>query len=215
MASPDERQIAYWDGPGAVKSFAHPVDIETLRVLIGHDARVLDYGCGYGRVMEILYQNGYTSLVGVDTSSAMVKRGRALFPHLALRVLTAPSLPFPDDTVDAALLFAVLTCIPPDQAQREVVSELRRVLRPGGILYISDFPLQSDARNQGRYRDYEAKYGVYGVFETSDGGVFRHHESAWITGLLDGFEVVRTTELRVTTMDHHPADAFQIFARKP
>jgi SAM-dependent methyltransferase len=183
-------------------------------VLIGDDTRVLDFGCGYARVMEILHQSGYTSLAGVDMSSEMMKRGRALLPHLALRVLTAPSLPFPDDTFDAALLFAVLTCIPSDKAQRDVVSELRRVLRPGGILYISDFLLQSDAKNQGRYREYAAKYGAYGVFETADGGVFRHHEVAWIDGLLDGFEVVRTTEFRVTTMDHHQAAAFQIFARK-
>lgn len=44
----------------------------------------------------------------------------------------------------AFVLFAVLTCIPLDGEQRDLVREISRVLRPGGLLYISDLLLNRD-----------------------------------------------------------------------
>ena len=53
---------------------------------------------------------------------------------------------------DAILLLAILTCIPDDQGQALLIAGLRRLLRPGRVLY-SDMPLQSDRRNLTRYTD--------------------------------------------------------------
>lgn len=211
---PLDNQVAYWNGAGATKTFSHSLDFARLDALIARDARILDYGCGYGRVAEALHQHGYRAVEGIDTSAALIARGHALYPHLALRVFDAPTLPYADATFDAVMLFAVLTCIPDSSGQVALIAELTRMLRPGGILYISDLPLQRDARNQERYTAYATKYGVYGVFELSDGGIFRHHDMAWITALLAGFEIVAESRFEVTTMNNHPSDAFQVVARK-
>ena len=56
-------------------------------------------------------------------------------------------LPCGDQSIDAVLLFAVLTCIASDDAQKNLLREFKRVLRPGGLLVISDYPLQTDERN--------------------------------------------------------------------
>ena len=50
------------------------------------------------------------------------------------------TLPFADGQFDAVVLFAVLTCIADDAAQRDLIAELRRVLQPGGLLLVSDYP---------------------------------------------------------------------------
>ncbi|MGC5009903.1 hypothetical protein ACLQ2R_03975 [Streptosporangium sp. DT93] len=42
--------LTYWDTAGAGKTFTHPVDPGRLAT-VDRGARVLDYGCGYGRVM--------------------------------------------------------------------------------------------------------------------------------------------------------------------
>ena len=55
-------------------------------------------------------------------------------------------------------------------------SEIRRVLRPGGILYVNDFLLFTDDRNKARYEKFNNKYGEYGVFELPEGAVCRHHD---------------------------------------
>ena len=209
-------QRAYWDTAGAGKTFTHPIDFAWLSEL-RPSARIVDYGCGYGRLAGLARQHGYTGIEGVDTSASLVERARAKHPDLTFRVLPdPPALPYPDASVDAALLIAVLTCIPTDDGQRRLIAELGRILRPGGLLYVSDLVLQTDPRNVARYRRHATAYGAYGIFETDDGAVCRHHDPAWLhTLLLDEFAVTATRELTVETMNAHPANALQLLARRP
>jgi len=65
------------------------------------------------------------------------------------------------------------------------------------LLYISDYPIQKDARNQQRYRQYENEFGVYGTFRLSDGGVVRHHDMRWIHQLLSDFAVIREEQIEI------------------
>ena len=207
-------QRAYWDRAAAVKEFTHPLDGGWITQTLGRDARILDYGCGYGRTLNDLASLGFTNAVGVDFAPRMVARGRREFPALDLR--HAPGLPLAeaDAGFDAVLLLAVLTCIPDDREQEALLGEVRRLLRPGGMLYVSDMPLQPDARNRARYAKAEPRFGTYGVFETEDGAVVRHHTDARLDALLDGFERVAARDVQLSTMNGHPARAVQILARR-
>jgi hypothetical protein len=119
--------------------------------------------------------------------------------------------------VDLLLLFAVLTCVPDDEEQRALMAEVSRLLKPGGLVYVSDVLLQEDARNRERYERGAQSHGVYGVFETGDGAVCRHHERAHLLGLIAefGFAVVEEREIAVATMNGNVANGIQILARKP
>lgn len=108
------------------------------------------------------------------------------------------------------LLFAVLTCLPSDAGQRRLVAELRRVLRPGGLLYLSDLCLQAAQRNRSQHQQFAATYGSYGVFETNDGAVCRHHTADWLNDLFVDFDRVATREVSVDTMNGRPARATQL-----
>ncbi|MFD4603366.1 class I SAM-dependent methyltransferase [Streptomyces sp. NPDC058464] len=211
-------QTAYWDAAATTKTFTHPLHMPWLDG-VDRRAAVLDYGCGYGRTMHALQQQGFTGLRGVDTSPGMISRARALHPTLRFAVAAPPPMPdHPDASVDVVLLFAVLTCIPDDDAQRRLVGELSRVLKPGGLLYVSDLLLQDDERNRDRYARFAARhgtYGVYGVFETDDGAVCRHHPGDWFTSLLADFEIAGTRHITVATMNGHESEGIQLLARKP
>ena len=205
-----DNQLGYWNTTGAAKTFGHPVE-PTWLDRIDRQARILDYGCGYGRLSGLLAERGFVAVEGLDVAPNLIARARASRPSLSFAVLDdPPRLRHDDDSVDAVFLFAVLTCVPSDSGQRELVGELRRVLRPGGFLYLSDLCLQDDRRNQDRYRKFAARYGVHGVFETGDGAVCRHHTPDWLRSLLTGFDVVATREVRVDTMNGHPAVATQL-----
>jgi SAM-dependent methyltransferase len=208
-------QRCYWDRAAARKTFTHPMRVDWLAQSIDRGARILDYGCGYGRTLDDLASLGYTNMVGVDFAPQMIERGRRSFPGLDLRVVHALPLLEADSSFDAVLLLAVLTCIPDDQEQVRLISELRRVLRPGGVLYISDMPLQSDDRNLARYTKAMPSFGTYGVFETEDGAVVRHHDDQRIDTLLLGFEKVAADKIQLKTMNGHAATAVQILARRP
>ncbi|MEK6337471.1 MAG: class I SAM-dependent methyltransferase [Acidobacteriota bacterium] len=207
-------QVDYWNRVGPQKTFGHPLNFERLRELLSSDSRILDLGCGYGRALGLLWESGYRNLIGVDPAPAMVAAARARFPAITFEEQSTAKLPLADASVDATLLFSVLTCVPTDEGQRTIVKEVGRVLRPGGLLYISDLGLQKDARNLERYARDQPKYGTYGVFELPEGVTVRHHDPRWIDTLTQDFDVISVDQIEVVTMNGHAAQAFQWFGAK-
>ena len=223
-------QREFWDGVAATKTFAHPFDRARFSALVDRSARILDYGCGYGRVCAQLFDEGYREVVGVDPSPRMIDRALAEHPAIAFDVVDDEALPFPDQSVGAVILFSVLTCIPNDAGQRAVVNEIARVLRPGGVIYVSDLLLQDDDRNRERYEAYDGRSrGVrlqpdqnvrlkadttYGTFELEPGVVFRHLARPWIDELFAAFDRIELVDVPVVTMNGNPARGFQYFGRR-
>src|SRR5262249_25208613 len=188
-------QIQYWDLVGPQKTFAHPVNLEQFGRWVAPTSRILDYGCGYGRALGFLRENGYTNLIGIDPAPAMIAAARQNFPSITFDVLDDyQKVHLPDVSVDAVLLLAVLTFVPPNAGQLAILSEITRLLRPGGVLYISDMFLQTDSRNVERYLECEKKYGVYGVFDLREGATVRHHERSWIKTLTKDYELLALEE---------------------
>ncbi|MGD8329537.1 MAG: class I SAM-dependent methyltransferase [Acidobacteriota bacterium] len=209
-----DRQIGYWDRVGPGKTFSHPVNLERLDELLPADARIVEIGCGYGRVLEILWRHGCRELDGFDFAPAMVAAARARVPQARIARIAGPELPLHDGCADAVLLITVLTCVPGDDDQRAIVAEAERVLRPRGVLYISDLWLQDDERNRARYGRGAPGFDTYGVFELPEGVVLRHHRRGWIDELTRGFSPIALDEITVETMNGHRARGFQWFGRR-
>ncbi len=207
-------QMSYWDRVAQQKRFSHPLRLEWLECYLDSRARVLDYGCGYGRTLGELVQADYQNVVGVDFSAAMLARCRQEFPPVSLIRNDGRTLPFKSDSLDAALLFATLTCIPQNEAQRALIAEVERVLRPDGLLYISDLLLNEDARNCKRYERYAKVYGTFGVFELPEGVVVRHHRREWIEELAGSFAQLEYEPFSVITMNGNTSAAFQYLGRR-
>jgi ubiquinone/menaquinone biosynthesis C-methylase UbiE len=206
-------QTDYWDRVASQKRFSHPLRLKWLLQHLRPQARILDYGCGYGRLLNQLSEAGYGNAVGMDFSSKMLRQCRSLFPHLTLVQNDGLTLPFRDRALEAVLLFAVLTCIPSDDDQRMLLAEVRRVLRPEGILYISDLLINTDVRNLERYEHDADQFGVYGVFVLPEGVIVRHHREEWIELLTSAFTRIAFERFTATTMNGNPSAAFQYFGR--
>jgi SAM-dependent methyltransferase len=206
-----DRQVAYWDGVAFEKAFTHPLDIALFQRYVPKGGRILDVGCGYGRTCAELSRAGFARVIGIDPSPRMIERGRRQHPELDLRVLEEGPLPFRSGGFDAALLLAVLTCIPTDGGQQRLMAEIFRVMKPGGHLLVSDYPLQTDSRNRDRYERFHRKYGTFGVFEIEDGAVVRHHDLSWIAELLSPFQAIARETVSARTMNGNDATIFQFF----
>ena len=103
--------------------------------------RLLDVGCGTGRTLHQIARTHPTMrLWGADLSAAYVRIARkrlADVAELTLAVENGEQLPFADATFDIATsvyLFHEL----PRNARRNVVRELYRVVRPGGLVVLED-----------------------------------------------------------------------------
>lgn len=206
-------QKNYWDSVSQTKHFTTPFQADAFCKYVKKEAIVLDVGCGYGRTLDELHQQGFQNLMGIDFAEGMIERGKCQFPYLDLRVKKTAEIDLPDNSVDAVILFAVLTCITSNADQLSMISEIRRVLKPGGILYINDFLLNTDKRNLARYAKYEDKYHTYGVFELPEGATCRHHSEEWMKELLSPFHECRFEHLTFTTMNGHKSNGFYFIGK--
>jgi len=203
---------AFWEGPGAAKTFTHPVPLQSIAEHLGPQARILDFGCGYGRAMRDLARAGYRNTVGADPSAALIARGRRESPDLRLE--HAPRLPldYPDHAFDGVLLISVLAVIPGGDEQRRVAAETERLCTPGGLIFLCDYPFQHSDHYRAAYA--ASPHTTRGVFENPDGGVFRHHDPAHLAGLFERCTPVRQTESDSTSLHGRPLRALQWVLRR-
>jgi SAM-dependent methyltransferase len=207
-------QSSYWDRVANEKRFSHPLRRDWLSRYVNKQARILDYGCGYGRTLADLSQAGFTNLVGVDFSERMLSRCRRELPSAMLIRNDGRGVPLKAGSCDAVLLFAVLTCIPDSEEQRRLLAEVEYALRPGGLIYISDLLVNDNERNRERYERFAQAYGCYGVFELPEGVVVRHHHEEWIEELTRDLQRLEYEPFKVTTMNGNESAAFQYLGRK-
>ncbi|WP_439529049.1 class I SAM-dependent methyltransferase [Pannonibacter sp.] len=104
-------------------------------------SRVLDFGCGIGRHVRFLLDLTLDG-VGIDLSAEAVAVGRRWLVEAGYRDaagrLTAGDgreLPYPAASFDVALAHGVLDSMPFDIALA-CISDLARVIRPGGLFYL-------------------------------------------------------------------------------
>lgn len=110
--------------------------------------RVLDVACGEGYGSSLLAEMA-ASVVGVDISAEAVGHARRRYSHQANLEFVEAScdrMPFPDASFDVAVSFETIEHI---HTQAEFIAELKRVLRPDGILILSspNKRLYSDAHD--------------------------------------------------------------------
>lgn len=211
-------QSEFWNQSAATKVFSHPLDHARFAQTVARDAAILDYGCGRGRLCGELAGRGFSQVVGADFSTEMIAAARRDHPSVSFTHVDGATLPFDEASFDAVLLFAVLTCIPPRSAQRMLIAQLHRVLKRGGLLVVSDYPLQSDERNVTRYdafahETHGAEPWDYGTFRLPDGGTVRHHSMSWFDELFAQFTVEERVEFDAKTMNGNPARIAQWWLR--
>ncbi|MFE0193449.1 SAM-dependent methyltransferase [Streptomyces sp. NPDC058989] len=138
--------LGYWDvddhDTPLVEAADRLTDEMTDRLRIVEGQRVLDVGCGVGQpAMRIARRTG-AHVTGIAISKDQIARATALAEGAGLgdrvefRHADAMELPFPDDSFDAAVAIESIFHMP-DRGR--VLSEIRRVLRPGGRLVLTDF----------------------------------------------------------------------------
>jgi ubiquinone/menaquinone biosynthesis C-methylase UbiE len=102
---------------------------------LNRSSKILDIGAGTGYYIDQLSRNG-AEVVGLDVSEGMLRQARKRL-GLSARLVQgdACDLPFADDSFDAVLATRVFSHIP---ELARPLSEIRRVLRLGGALIVSD-----------------------------------------------------------------------------
>jgi ubiquinone/menaquinone biosynthesis C-methylase UbiE len=110
-----------------------------LSALRRHRGTFLDLGCGDGAVLASAIEQGvlasFDRIVGLDVSSTRVARLIDLdLPRVEPIVGDSSPLPFGDASIDVVFSHQVIEHVPDDRA---FVREISRVLKPGGIAFVT------------------------------------------------------------------------------
>ena len=118
-----------------------------LRPLLfaGMDGLILDAGVGTGR--NFPFYPSSAKITGIDVSAAMLARARQRLDQahaeVELREMDVTRLEFPDEHFDYAVA-TFLFCVLPDEQQTPALVEIKRVLKPGGILRLLEYVRPTD-----------------------------------------------------------------------
>lgn len=189
---------ASWDKVATEVQFNLEIDRERFLGMIDRKAKILDFGCGYGRISNELVESGYVDVTGVDPSRAMIERGTNTSPDLILLHSDGINLPFDEHAFDVVVICAVLTCIPSSEERGRVAGDITRVLKPGGIVHLSEFCSE------------EGKDFISGL-----GLPMRHSNPHELRGLFAGFACLYNEVLSASTMSGETASSYRAFIQKP
>ena len=154
--------------------------------------RVLDLGCAFGFTTLKLARKGYQT-VGVDNSARYIAQAKRRHPGGEYILCSAETLPLADASFDGVLFSDVLEHV---TNQRAVISEIHRILKPGGTLIIS-VPHRGllgwlDSLNLYAHLVRQTHHGLFPP-EIAQTGVHRHYSKAQLCSLLGpAFTVYRT-----------------------
>lgn len=144
MSSPSSRPIfepapaSWWERQGVPRLIgfccAQPQIMKARsRIVPQADGDVLELGCGGGINMEFYDPSRITSYAGLDPSPQLLDRSKqaaqARGMTADIRGGIGEAMPFDDAQFDTILVTFTLCSV---QDQVQVLSEMRRVLRPGG-----------------------------------------------------------------------------------
>jgi|SRR5712692_2569991 len=115
--------------------------------------KVLDVGCGTGTLaIEVQSRVGRAGRVaGVDPGTQQIARARSKAARRTLpidfQIGVIEHLAFPDQTFDVVLSTLMMHHLP-ESLKRQGLSEIARVLKPGGRLVIADFKRKKERQGQ-------------------------------------------------------------------
>lgn len=103
--------------------------------------KILDAGCGSGRNLVYFLQSGF-EVFGVDRNADAINYVRQLSQTLApenssenFQISTVEKMPFADESFDVVISSAVLHFVENERQFDEMLLEMRRVLKPSGMLF--------------------------------------------------------------------------------
>jgi SAM-dependent methyltransferase len=142
----DPRTLGKWDprnrGNALIREELNSSILALLaggQVQLG-EARILDVGCGSAGTLGWLSQCGAqeTRLHGVDLREEQIELARTRYPQMHLSCADARALPFPDRFFDVIICNVLFSSILDETIAKLIAAELRRVLRPSGMIIWCD-----------------------------------------------------------------------------
>lgn len=119
---------------------------ESIKILMEDNnlKTVLDVGCGTGRLVKFLNENGFEAY-GCDKADQAVEQARRLNKKRAVIKASATSLPFENHSFDLVISISLIEHLNLNEAEKFLI-EADRILKPNGFVFLITPNFSSPAR---------------------------------------------------------------------
>lgn len=107
----------------------------SLKYLVDKKLKILEAGCGAGRVVKYLYDHGFKDVCGIEMNGDAVSFLNSRYPELNVVAGNILMMPYQKNTFDVVLSYGVVEHFPagPEMA----LAALFEVVKPGGVAIIT------------------------------------------------------------------------------
>ncbi|MDI6644559.1 MAG: class I SAM-dependent methyltransferase [Methanobacteriaceae archaeon] len=211
--------------PGSV-----PLD-ELFLEKVSKDLKILDWGCGTGRISLELQSKGY-HVRGFDINNHNInaakksasKSNRIYKNMVKFDLANAMDLPYHDESFDVCLMQAFMTTIDNIADRSIILEEANRILKSNGILFMAEFgqTWENPIYKKRYLSDYKLTREMCTFIVTKDGTsntpeIYRahHYSEKEIKSLLEPFFRIDLIEKRIFTSYHgNKVNGFIVIALK-
>jgi len=112
----------------------------SFKKYIKPDDKILDLGCGNGRLVELFEDS--INYIGVDNCQPLIAKARDRYKDrkgVRFMVADIANLPFTDNEFDVIFFIATLHHIPSLILRQKAIKEIKRILKSGGILIMTNW----------------------------------------------------------------------------
>jgi SAM-dependent methyltransferase len=147
----------YADNAPSTNPAIHPRIDEFIKYLPTNSrSKVLDLGCAAGRETDYLARHNL-EVTGCDISPEFIKLAKSNYPDYDFTIADMRQLPFDNNSYDAIWASASFLHIPKKDAER-TIREFNRILRPGGIIYLSVMEGDFDGLRENKQMGWPARH---------------------------------------------------------
>lgn len=185
---------------------AHPGGLKLTREILSQEqidssSRILDIGCGTGQTAAFISNHYHCHVSAIENNKVMLEKAKERFSSVSMPVTImegkAETLPFEDNYFDFILSESVISFT----QQPLALTELKRVLKPNGILLAIEMTLEKLIDQQ----ELESFITFYGVSRLQT-------EADWFETLKEaGFSTIRITKNEEEPDDEDLENATEFF----
>ena len=129
-------------GKAKFEPVSYLLDLYSLR-----PKSIIDIGCSDGWRLERLRKKYGAHCVGVDASKLAIRNGQKKYPKLDLKKSSVSDIHIKDSKFDLAIIIFVFHWISRETLMQSL-SEIDRMIKPGGYLIIGDFAPDAPTKNK-------------------------------------------------------------------
>jgi ubiquinone/menaquinone biosynthesis C-methylase UbiE len=148
--------------------------------------KILDLGCGTGRHITYLLQKGFR-VYGCDSSENALKIAKEIIPEAEFRTCDMTSLPYENNFFDGVICHFVIQHGKIADIKK-AVSEIYRVLRNGGILYLSVISTEHSEYSTGEEIEPNTRINIDAIDGKEPHHYFTENE---MKNLFSNFEILK------------------------